>query len=221
MTSESQYPLERVGTPLDKRPKRVRKTSKPGLKTAAPKNESTEASKSLKPKTRSSAFESQHEDQNPLFENAGKSRDLIFLYQPPSAAAAEQFLVSQFLGFSQPTAPRNVERSWLINLPEWMTSSQVPVFRYAVRAMTTALHAKLHNNLSARTESYRWYIVTLNKYRTYLGDRTKKGLMKGEPFVPGHEEILVPTFLFLFEALSHKESKDVLQHLIAACKILE
>jgi hypothetical protein len=42
-------------------------------------------------------------------------------------------------------------------------------------------------------------------------------------FVPGAEELIIPTFLCLFETLSNEETAGpaVIQHLSAACKGLE
>jgi len=146
------------------------------------------------------------------------------LYQPSTSDAIELFLVSQFLSFSKPSDAPGLPKSWLTKIPEWMITSKVPAFRFSIRAATTALHARLHHNSAARVEAYRWYVITLNKFRAYLGDQTRKGMIVGnEKYVPGPEEILIPTFLCLFEALSNDspQGPGVIQHLIAACKILE
>jgi hypothetical protein len=146
------------------------------------------------------------------------------LYQPSTSDAIELFLVSQFLSFSNPNDNPGMPKSWLTKLPEWMITSKVPAFRFSIRAVTTALHARLHHNPAARIESYRWYVITLNKFRTYLSGQARKRLIEGNPkFVPGPEEILIPTFLCLFEALSNESPQGpaVIQHLIAAFKILE
>jgi hypothetical protein len=145
------------------------------------------------------------------------------LCQPSTSGAIELFLVSQLLSFLRPKDAPGSPR-WLTKIPEWVITSQLPAFRYSIRAATTALHARLHHNPAARVEAYRWYVITLNKFRTYLSDQTQKGMIAGNAkFVPGPEEILIPSLLCLFEALSNDSPQGpaVLQHLIAACTILE
>jgi hypothetical protein len=221
MTSEAAFPLERAGTPLDRRPKKIRKTSV-ALKT------STASSSSRTPPdgdASSSPDEGQHATAIALKRHSESGDDkVLMLYQPSTSDAIELFLVSQFLSFSKPNDTPGLPRPWLTKLPEWMITSKVPAFRFSIRAATTALHARLHHNPAARIESYRWYVITLNKFRTHLSDQARKGLIEGNPkFVPGREEILIPTFLCLFEALSNEslQGPAVIQHLIAAFKILE
>lgn len=234
MTPEAAYPLERTGTPLSRRPRKVRKTEE-SLTTSTPTGEIGESSNSSGPASApGSSASTPPEGGQPSTAMTHKriprsgghpSNQVPLLYQPSAADAVELFLVSQFLSFSQQTATPGLPRSWLIKIPELMTSSQVPAFRYSIRATITALHAKLHNDMSARIESYKWYIISLNKFRSYLSSETQKGLLEGNPkYVPRAEEILVPTFYCLFEALSNRAvstPRGVIQHLVAACKILE
>lgn len=227
MTPEAAFPLERAGTPLDRRPKKARKTSVP-LRTANPTvSGSSNSSKSppdepasLSPDEgqptaithkRSSGNEASPNDKVPM------------LYQPSTSDAIELFLVSQFLSFSRANEAPTLPTSWLAKIPEWMITSRVPAFGFSIRAATIALHAKLHHNPAARVEGYRWYAIALNKFRRYLSDQTRKGMIEGNAkFVPGPEEILIPTFLFLFEGLSNDSPQGpaMIQHLIAACNIL-
>jgi hypothetical protein len=86
------------------------------------------------------------------------------------------------------------------------------------------LHAKLHHSPAARVEAYRWYVIALNKFRAHLSAQTRDEMIEGNAkFVPGAEELIIPTFLCLFETLSNEETAGpaVIQHLSAACKGLE
>jgi hypothetical protein len=231
MTPEAAFPLERAGTPLDRRPKKVRKPSLP-LKLATGNAASSSSASSSQSPPEGLSSSSPDEDHHAAAiihkrhsSSGASSNDKVpMLYQPSTSEAIELFLVSQFLSFSRPNDAPGLPISWLTKIPEWMVTSQVPAFRFSIRATTTALHAKLHRSPAARIEAYRWYVITLNKFRTYLGDQTRKGLIEGnEKFVPGPEEIIIPTFLCLFEALSNEETLGaaVIQHLGAACKIIE
>jgi hypothetical protein len=235
MTPEASFPLERTGTPLSKRPRNVRKTEEP-LSIPTPSGETGESSNSPGPAPTpapgSLASSSLESDQlstaiiHKWIPDSGGHpyNQAPLLYQPSNADAVELFLASQFLSFAQPNAAPGLPVSWLANIPEWMSTSQVSALKYSVRAATTALHAKLHNDMSARIESYRWYVISLNKFRSYLNSETQKGLIEGNPkYVPGIEEILVPTFFGIFEALSNRTlstPRGVIQHHIAGCQIL-
>lgn len=220
MTPEAAFPLERAGTLLDRRPKKVRKTSAPLRTTTLPGS-------SKSPPGESASSSPPDKDrivlQRDSASGAVSNGKVPMLYQPSTSDAIELFLVSQFLSFSSPNDAPGAPRSWFTKIPEWMIASKVPAFRFSIRAATAALHARLHHNPAARVEAYRWYVITLNKFRTHLSDQTRKGLMEGNgKFVPGPEEILIPTFLCLFEALSNDSPQgSVMQHLLAACKILE
>jgi len=238
MTPEAAYPLERSGTPLSRRPRKVPKTEE---FLTTPSGETGESSNSSGPGPgprpgpgpASLTSTSPERDQTStamthkriLGSGGHPSNQVPLLYQPSAAGAVELFLVSQFLSFSQQTSTSGLPRSWLTRIPELMNSSQMLALRCSIRATMIALHAKLHNDLSARIESYKWYIISLNKFRRYLSSETQKGLVEGNPkYVTGGEEILVPTFFCLFEALSNpgvSTPRGVVQHLMAACKILE
>ena len=146
------------------------------------------------------------------------------LYQPSTSNAIELFLVSQFLSFSRPHDTPALPIPWLMKIPEWMVTSQVPAFRFSIRAATTALHAKLHQSPAARVEAYRWYVITLNTFRAHLSAQIRNEMIEGNAkFVPGAEEIIIPTFLCLFETLANEETVGpaVIQHLSAACRALQ
>ncbi|KAE9379506.1 hypothetical protein N431DRAFT_327075 [Stipitochalara longipes BDJ] len=218
MTPEAAFPLERAGTPLDRRPKKVRKTSVP-VRAASPSGSSK-----LSANDPTSTPLDGDQPATAIAKRSSSTDKVPMLYQPSTSDAIEMFLVSQFLSFSKPNDAPGLPRSWLTKIPEWMITSQVPAFRLSIRAATTALHARIHHSPAARVEAYRWYVITLNKFRAYLGDQTRKGMIEGNAkFVPGPDEILIPTFLCLFEALSNDSPQGpaVMQHLIAACKILE
>jgi hypothetical protein len=227
MTTEAAFPRERAGKPLDSRPRKVRKASEP-LSTPGPSWQSgpqTHSSVSSSPGDRQNAtsiIQVHQTPKNPVGTAKYFHHQVAIPLQPSNAGAFEVFLVKQFLDFSQVNQGPGSPTSWLMNLPEWISKSQVLAFRCSVRASTTALHALLHNDVSAQKESCRWYGASLNRFRIYLKYQTEKGLVEGNPkFVPGHEEILIPAFLSLFEAFTQTTPDvGIVQHLAAASKIL-
>lgn len=229
MTPEAAFPLERAGTPLDRRPKKVRKISVPFRAATATASSSSSSSQSTPYGLDSS---SPDEGQwataiihKPHSSSGASSNDKVpMLFQPSTSNAIEAFLVSQLLSFSRPHDTPTLPITWLMKIPEWMVTSQVPAFRFSIRAATTALHAKLHHSPAARVEAYRWYVIALNKFRAHLSAQTRDEMIEGNAkFVPGAEELIIPTFLCLFETLSNEETAGpaVIQHLSAACKGLE
>jgi len=232
MTPEAAFPLERAGTPLDRRPKKVRKTSVPFRTARATASSSSSSPSSSQSPPTSLDSSSPNEGQRvtaiihkPHSSSGASSNSKVpMLYQPSTSNAIELFLVSQFLSFSRPHDTPALPIPWLMKIPEWMVTSQVPAFRFSIRAATTALHAKLHQSPAARVEAYRWYVITLNTFRAHLSAQIRNEMIEGNTkFVPGAEEIIIPTFLCLFETLANEETVGpaVIQHLSAACRTLQ
>ncbi|KAH8747088.1 hypothetical protein F5882DRAFT_491690 [Hyaloscypha sp. PMI_1271] len=215
MTPEAAFPLERAGTPLDRRPKKVRKTSVPFRTARATASSSSSSPSSSQSPPTSLDSSSPNEGQRvtaiihkPHSSSGASSNSKVpMLYQPSTSNAIELFLVSQFLSFSRPHDTPALPIPWLMKIPEWMVTSQVPAFRFSIRAATTALHAKLHQSPAARVEAYRWYVITLNTFRAHLSAQIRNEMIEGNTkFVPGAEEIIIPTFLCLFETLANEET---------------
>ena len=77
-----------------------------------------------------------------------------------------------------------------------------------------AFYAKLHKDLPAQTDYYRWYVPGLNRQWAALP-------RLDETTTPDIQEVLVPIILSLYKVFTGTTPMSVFQHLAATAKIFE
>lgn len=139
---------------------------------------------------------------------------LPMLYQPSLADAFDHAFISHFVELNRSVRAYNQEMPWISHLPglHWKASSSA--LKLSIRATSMAFYAKVQGNVPILTDSYKWYIMSLNSQRMALQKLYNKR-------VPNDEECLVPIILGLYEVYAGTAPISVFHHLTAATRILE
>ena len=103
---------------------------------------------------------------------------------------------------------------WLTRLHEIHSKTAEAALGFAIRAASMAFYARLHQNFSVLTDSYRWYIASLHRQRLSLSNLDSR-------CAPDNNSVLVPIILGVYEVYAGTTPMSVFQHLTAASKILE
>lgn len=105
------------------------------------------------------------------------------------------------------------EIQWLNHLPRLYAEARKPAVKLALRAVSMAFYAKLHNEPTILLDSWRWYTIGLNAQR-----RSIEALQDGD--IPQEDEVMVPLILALYEVYVGVTSAGAMAHLSAAAKIM-
>ena len=139
---------------------------------------------------------------------------LPMMYEPSLVDVYDQAFVSHFVDMHNRVRSDSPPLHWLTRLHEVHSKSTQAALRVSIRAASMAFYARLHQDTSVLTDSYRWYITSLSRQRIALSNLDTKA-------VPSHDILLVPIILAVYEVYAGTTPMSVFQHLTAASKILE
>ena len=137
---------------------------------------------------------------------------------PPSALLEtgpdnEYYFVSRFVdlitssrhGYN-PLRPR----SWVFDLPNLLSTTDVPSVKYSIRAAALMYVAVAHRDRRAEADAVRWYLTSLESYRATLG-RREDGATVAQP-MPDGKTICVPMMFLYFESMRGASESWALHH---------
>lgn len=136
------------------------------------------------------------------------------LYEPSLVDIYDQAFISHFVDLHYRNRVNMQEVLWLSRLHELHSKSPQLALRFSIRAAAMAFYARVHQDPAVLTDSYRWYITSLNRQRVSLSRLDSEK-------IPGQEHVLVPIILGVYEVYAGTTPMSVFQHLTAASNVLE
>lgn len=136
------------------------------------------------------------------------------VYEPSLVDVYDRAFISHFVHLHFRAKMNMQEVCWLSKLQDLHSKSTHPALSFSIRAASMAFYARVHHDTSVLTDSFRWYITSLNRQRMSLSKLDSRT-------VPGHVHILVPIIFGVYEVYAGTTPMSVFQHLTAASKVLE